>query len=575
MPATYRTPGVYVEEIPSGVRPIAGVSTSDTAFVDFFPRGPVDPAKPSCEPVRVTSWGDFVANFGGVDDRSEASYAVQQYFLNGGSVAWVVRVVGKQAAAASLALDLVTGPSGASGGGASGAGASGSGASGAAGSGQLVVTAISPGEWGKSVDVGVDYKVTPPDDGLRFNLIVRERGTQNGRNVIRSTEVFRDVSMDKTVPNYVVKRVNTNSALVRLAETGATLGRPKETGPAGSDLVNTKPDLKTFANFTPLAAPPGSTSLDGDPITATDLVGDSAIKTGLYALDKIAPEIFNILCVPAAANMSDSQMQTVLAAAATYCEAKRAFLLVDPPRGIDDATTDQDKLKRVHTFVIDPASFVPKSRNAAVYFPRLRVPDEAKGFTPRGVGPSGTLAGIFARTDASRGVWKAPAGTEAGIRRAALDVALTDDENETLNPFGVNALRTFPIFGSVVWGARTLEGADQQASEYKYVPVRRTALFIEESLVQGLKWVVFEPNDEPLWASIRLNVTAFMQGLFRQRAFQGATPAEAYLVKCDGETTTQADIDLGRVNILVGFAPLKPAEFVIIQIQQLTGQAET
>jgi phage tail sheath protein FI len=186
------------------------------------------------------------------------------------------------------------------------------------------------------------------------------------------------------------------------------------------------------------------------------------------------------------------------------------------------------------------------------------------------------VAGIYARTDAARGVWKAPAGTEArltGVQK--LDVPLTDPENGALNLLGINCLRTFPVYGPVVWGDRTLEGADALASEWKYVPVRRFALFLEESLYRGTKWVVFEPNDEPLWAQIRLNVGAFMQNLFRQGAFQGQTPREAYFVKCDKETTTQTDINLGIVNILVGFAPLKPAEFVIIKIQQIAGQIPT
>jgi phage tail sheath protein FI len=154
-------------------------------------------------------------------------------------------------------------------------------------------------------------------------------------------------------------------------------------------------------------------------------------------------------------------------------------------------------------------------------------------------------------------------------------VNLTDDEHGTLNPLGVNCLRTFPVTGRVVWGARTLRGADILADDYKYVPVRRLALFLEETLYRGTQWVVFEPNDEPLWAQIRLNVGAFMQNLFRQGAFAGTTPREAYFVKCDSETTTQADVDLGRVNILVGFAPLKPAEFVIIQIQQIARPLES
>lgn len=162
----------------------------------------------------------------------------------------------------------------------------------------------------------------------------------------------------------------------------------------------------------------------------------------------------------------------------------------------------------------------------------------------------------MARTDSQRGVWKAPAGTDAALSGAqGLETVLNDAENGALNPLGINCLRSFPVTGQVVWGARTLRGADQLADEYKYIPVRRLALFIEESLYRGTQWVVFEPNDEPLWSQIRLNIGAFMQNLFRQGAFQGRTPREAYFVKCDKETTTQSDIDLGIVNIHVGFAP--------------------
>ena len=177
---------------------------------------------------------------------------------------------------------------------------------------------------------------------------------------------------------------------------------------------------------------------------------------------------------------------------------------------------------------------------------------------------------ISSRFDAERGVWKAPAGIDAIVQGSqGLSYTLTDPENGTLNPLGINCLRTFATYGTVVWGARTLFGSDARADEWKYVPVRRTALYIEESLFRGTKWVVFEPNDEPLWAQIRLSVGAFMHQLFVQGAFQGATPQAAYLVKCDSETTTPNDIALGVVNILVGFAPLKPAEFVIISIRQM------
>jgi phage tail sheath protein FI len=204
------------------------------------------------------------------------------------------------------------------------------------------------------------------------------------------------------------------------------------------------------------------------------------------------------------------------------------------------------------------------------------IPDPLDDFRLRSVGASGTIAGLYARTDSDRGVWKAPAGTEATLRGVSrLEYLLSDRENGVINPLGINGLRNLPVYGSICWGARTMDGADALASEWKYVPIRRLALFLEESLYRGTHWVVFEPNDEPLWAQIRLNVGAFMNNLFKQGAFQGSTPRDAYLVKCDAETTNQNDRNLGVVNIVVGFAPLKPAEFVFIKIKQLTGQITT
>jgi phage tail sheath protein FI len=254
----------------------------------------------------------------------------------------------------------------------------------------------------------------------------------------------------------------------------------------------------------------------------------------------------------------------VYSTAEAYCESKRAFLIVDVP-------PDQRTPAVVAGWLANGSPSVV-SANAAAYFPRLLVADPLNPGRQREVGPSGTLAGVYARTDASRGVWKAPAGTDATLAGASLTLTMTDLENGELNPLGINALRGFPVYGQLSWGARTLRGADQLADQWKYIPVRRTALFIEESLFEGTKWAVFEPNDEPLWASIRLNVGAFMHNLFRQGAFEGQTPQDAYFVKCDRDTTTQADIDLGVLNIVVGFAPLKPAEFVVIQIQQMAGQ---
>ena len=244
------------------------------------------------------------------------------------------------------------------------------------------------------------------------------------------------------------------------------------------------------------------------------------------------------------------------------------MLIVDPPI----TWVDKDAAKGNGT-TTGIAALGTRSLNAAVFFPRLRQPNPMRDNQIETFVPCGAVAGVFARTDAQRGVWKAPAGLEATLVGVPeLSVMLTDAENGELNPLGINCLRAMPAAGRVVWGARTLQGDDRLASEWKYIPVRRLALFIEESLYRGTQWVVFEPNDEPLWAQIRLNVGAFMQNLFRQGAFQGKTPREAYFVKCDKETTTQNDINLGIVNIIVGFAPLKPAEFVIIKLQQMAGQ---
>jgi phage tail sheath protein FI len=221
------------------------------------------------------------------------------------------------------------------------------------------------------------------------------------------------------------------------------------------------------------------------------------------------------------------------------------------------------------------------TRNAAIYFPRVIEADPLRQGQTDVFPPCGIVAGLIAAIDAQRGVWKAPAGVDValqGIQGLAMSASqatpmrLTDADSGNLNPLGINCLRTFPVSGTVIWGSRTLRGADQLADDYKYLPVRRLALYIEESLYRGTQWVVFEPNDTPLWAQIRLNVGAFMQDLFRKGAFQGASARDAYFVKCDSETTTQNDINSGIVNIVVGFAPLKPAEFVIISLQQIAGQ---
>ncbi|WP_426211296.1 phage tail sheath family protein [Massilia sp. TWP1-3-3] len=291
----------------------------------------------------------------------------------------------------------------------------------------------------------------------------------------------------------------------------------------------------------------------------TAFIGSRAERKGIYALEQV--DLFNLLVLP---GIDDPG---VLADANAYCRERRAFFIIDAPKGIKSP----DEAVQLIT-----GTDLPKSDHAGVYYPWVYIADPLRNGKPRLSAPSGTVAGLFARTDADRGVWKAPAGTEASLVGVqALAYQMTDSQNGTLNPLGMNSLRVFPVHGAVCWGARTLRGADQMTSEYKYVPVRRLALFLEESLYRGTQWIVFEPNDEPLWAQIRLNLGAFMNGLFRQGAFQGKTPREAYLVKCDRETTTQDDINHGIVNILVAFAPLKPAEFVVIRIQQLAGQIQT
>jgi Bacteriophage tail sheath protein len=300
---------------------------------------------------------------------------------------------------------------------------------------------------------------------------------------------------------------------------------------------------------------------DGNPPNVADYVGSALDHTGFNALDKV--DLFNLMVLPGDRDVPESVYIQLVGPASIYCQQHRAFLVMDPP----DSWTNGDLPAADATDVNALRGLVVKDYSA-VFYPRVQYSDLGlKKF----IGPSGMIAGLMARTDAQRGVWKAPAGTEADLRGVLdVEVNLTDLENGVLNKLGVSCIRKFPS-GIVNWGARTMDGSDDIGSEWKYIPIRRLALFLEESLYRGTKWVVFEPNDEPLWAKIRLNLNAFMLGLFRQGAFQGTTPDKAFFVKCDAETTTQNDRNLGIVNIEVGFAPLKPAEFVIIKIQQIAG----
>jgi uncharacterized protein len=292
------------------------------------------------------------------------------------------------------------------------------------------------------------------------------------------------------------------------------------------------------------------------------LLGSGSPSGGIYAL---AGTSFNLLCIPCAANLSRICLNSCYASAATFCEDQRAFLLIDIAQDQSDLGPTE-----VQQWVVD---FGPAGKSAAVYFPRVLIPDPLREGQMRDTAPSGAVAGVFARTDSTRGVWKAPAGPAAVLRGVTQLVKDTSDaESAELNSFGINTLRKFPEYGNVVWGARTLAGASATANEWRYIPVRRMANFLERSISKGLDWAVFESNEEALWAQIRLSVDSFLMTLFRQGAFQGATSEQAYLVKCDRNTTTQEDVDRGFVNLVVGFAPLKPAEFVILKFQQQAGQ---
>lgn len=531
MPVALSYPGVYIEEVSSGVRTITGVATSITAFVGRALRGPVDSDEGS--PVRIFSFADYERIFGGLWADSPMSFAVYHYFLNGGSDALIVRAHnGAEPGTASVALD---------------------------GGGSATFTAANPGAWAERLRLRVDTDIDPeitnanPTDTL-FNLRVKDLATG-------VTEAHLNVSITLGQPRFVGAVLKQASKLLR--GPAATL--------AGPPTPNTVPSLPTVDPFADTTATSVATDAqDGNPIDGTQVsdLGLRAAKLGVFALEKA--DLFNLLCIPpfsATADVDKSSWDNIVG----YAKERRAMVLVDPPF----ITSGWDEMSDV-TATNAITDVTARSENAALFFPRIRSANPLRENRPEAYAPCGAVAGVIARTDSARGVWKSAAGSDATLRGVlALDVNLTDPENGVINQLGVNCLRTFPSTGPVVWGARTLKGADSLASEWKYLAVRRMALFLEESLYRGTQWVVFEPNDEPLWAQIRLNIGAFMQNLFRQGAFQGSSPREAYFVKCDRETTTQTDINLGIVNIIVGFAPLKPAEFVVIKLQQMAGDIPT
>jgi uncharacterized protein len=550
MPVKPDYPGVYIEEISSGVHTITGVATSITAFVGRAQRGPVD------QPVTIFSFGDYQRSFGGLWNLSTMSFAVRDFFLNGGNQAVIVRLF-RQISDSDTGVAEISIPTNAS-----------------SVSKELKLVASSPGEWGNNLEVAIDYETKDKTDENLFNITVFEIINK----VVKNTEKFFNVTTDSSKGGYLPRVLEQNSSLIRVQ--GTIPGdRPLPTDKIIPESPPSSPPL-TPPFITPLPVEVLVKGNNGNPITDVELIDGKTDedmegkKKGIYALERT--DLFNILCIPPYGGDDKERPINVttnlIGKAVKYCKKRRAIMIIDP----QSSWTSKETAAQEFSDLIYPGLSGNARNYAALFFPRIKqanilVNNEIEEFVPCGM-----IAGVFSQIDAQRGVWKAPAGLEAGLNGITkFSVPLTDNENGVLNQLGINCLRSFPVYGNVIWGARTVEGADQLASEWKYIPVRRTALFIEESLYRGTKWVVFEPNDEPLWAQIRLNIGAFMHDLFRKGAFQGKTPKEAYLVKCDSETTTQNDINSGIVNILVGFAPLKPAEFVMIQIQQLAGQIET
>jgi uncharacterized protein len=411
------------------------------------------------------------------------------------------------------------------------------------------VKASSPGAWGNQLQVAAIAPRTPNPAKPTFNLQFQEVDA-NG-NVLR-TEVHTALTYDPDDPKYAVSTINSESQMAQFVDFGEDYPAPFLQ--TGTDLI-----------FQTLTGGEDGEFVDDQMANALiqQVQDDSAL------LSSIAPNLFNILCLPATANLDDAAAGVVLGEAQKYCQDKRAFLIIDIPPSEEVSLPTQ----MVTWFESHLTDLSLAMGCAAVYYPRLDIADPLNNFRTREIGSSGTMAGIYASSDVNRGVWKAPAGTQAIVAGANPAYVMKDADNGILNPLGINAIRSFPVYGNLSWGARTVQGADEIASQWKYIPVRRLAQYIENSLYQGLKWAVFEPNDTPLWGDMVLNVNAFMGDLFRQHAFQGSSPKDAYFVKCDASTTTQYDIDRGIVNIVVGFAPLKPAEFVVIQIQQIAGQS--
>jgi phage tail sheath protein FI len=544
-------PGVYVQEVPSAVQPIQGVSTSTAAFIGRADKGPIPgtilPNGRMAHPVMVTSFTDYQRQFGGFRSDSFLSYAVQAFFQNGGQRLYIVRIAVTTAGSPPTSPPTVPaqratiGPP----------------------TFPLHISALNEGSWGGTTSgqpgISVEIRASSDSDPNNFKLLVYyDPGT--GPVIV---ETYDRVTFEGS-PNLQPGALNPADDVVAAVNSRSEY------------IAATAPVTVQQVAVARTGLQGGSDGSDPRPL---DFVGAPAPNntvsgTGLHALDKVTD--VNLIAIP---GLGD---QGTVSAGVEYCKNQRqlqdCFFIGDMGTIVGGVPSARQDGAAVTVRTIDDAvGFIapPLDRAAgdfgAVYFPWIWSVDPiGRGRNPKILlPPSGFIAGIYARIDNSRGVFKAPAGIETGVA-GALSVAtmVSDVEQDRLNPISVNVVRSVPGSGYVVWGARTF-GSD---ASWRYIPVRRMAIFLRVSIYYGIQWAVFEPNDEPLWAELRLNIRSFMLTQFRAGAFQGSTPDDAFFVKCDSSTTTQQDIDNGVVNILVGFAPLKPAEFVVLKLSQKVNQ---
>ncbi|MDD5034277.1 MAG: phage tail sheath subtilisin-like domain-containing protein [Methylococcaceae bacterium] len=535
MPVKPSYPGIYIEELPSNSHTIVAAPTSIAVFIGYahpFKSGFTDTGVIT-DKVRldeVFSFTDYERKFGGYFSSGWISphlpIAVNQFFLNGGTDAYIVGLRPFYQPGSVPGAVAVTPAS-------------------ATGANLITFTAR------ELVDqTPINVTISPNSDGTAADMTI---------SYAQSAETFRSVSLVKFLPSgesnsrYIENVIGTPDNPVSSLVTVPT---------GGAYPAKFKPNPDKFVISG--GVPSGKTSAynPGDFIAAFQEEGP---------LDKVP--IFNLMIMPGVVENG------VLSEALAFCEKKRAFLVMDPPFNASTDSGSDLPIYDVKTATGKVSSqIIPLSTNGALYFPYLKSTDPVSNNLME-IPPSGFVAGIYSRTDQNRGVWKAPAGLETNILNATGVTdrgQMNDQQQGKLNQVAVNCIRSFPGNGTVVFGARTLVGNDDNPTfqQWRYVPVRRMALFIEQTLFNNLKWVIFEPNDEPLWIAIRTSIERFMLSLYRQGAFQGSSPSQAFQVKCDNTTTTQDDIDNGIVNIIVAFAPLKPAEFVIVKIAQLAGQSQ-